>query len=290
MRVGGSSKQNTKTKGENDMEKVGEMLKELGLNKAKLMRMLAEKRPKPKILKRAITDKILRFGIVSDTHLCSIHERLDELHTFYEICRKEGIQYVLHSGDLIDGSGLYTGQENEIHTFGLKRQAQYVVDRYPKVDGIETIFVTGNHDLVYYKNAGADVGECITEKRPDMRYVGRDKADIELGGIRIQLLHPGGATAYADSYHLQRTISSFEGGSKPQILICGHYHRSLYLFSRNIHGFLGGTFQGQTVFQLRKRISPVVGGWTVKCHIAKDNHNSVVAISPTWIPFFADTH
>ena len=267
------------------MDKV---LKEFGLTRGKLLRMLRGRTRKPMILKRAITDKMFYFAIVSDTHLCSTEERLDELHTFYEICRKEGIKYVVHAGDLVAGTNIYRGQENEIHTFGFKRQASYAIRNYPKVDGIETFFITGNHDLDYWKRAGVDIGETISEKRPDMVYLGQDQADVILGSVRIRLFHPGGGTAYADSYHLQRTIASLEAGTKPQILVMGHYHRTLYLFDRNVHGFLGGTFEGQTTFQLRKRINPMIGGWTVQCRIAEDEFNSVVAIQPCWIPFFKE--
>lgn len=261
-------------------------LKELGLDERKLRRILLGKTSRPRILKRALTDKTFYFGIVSDTHMCSIEERLSELHTFYEICRKEGIKYILHAGDVVAGTNVYRGQENEIHTFGFKRQANYVVKNYPCVKGIETFFICGNHDLDYWKRAGVDIGEIIADKRPDMIYLGQDQADVVLGDVRIRLFHPGGGTAYADSYHLQRTIAALEAGTKPQILIMGHYHRTLYLFDRNVHGFLGGTFEGQTTFQLRKRINPMIGGWTVKCHIAKNKYHSVVAVTPCWIPFF----
>ena len=260
--------------------------KEFGLNDKQVRRILMGKYGRPRILRRAITDKTFNFGIVSDTHLCSIEERLNELHTFYEICRKKGIKYVVHAGDVVSGSNVYRGQENEIHTFGFKRQADYAIKNYPLVKGIETFFICGNHDLDYWKRAGVDIGEIITAKRPDMVYLGQDQADVVLGNVRIRLFHPGGGTAYADSYHLQRTIAALEAGTKPQILIMGHYHRTLYLFDRNVHGFLGGTFEGQTTFQLRKRINPMIGGWTVKCHIAKDKYNSVVSITPCWIPFF----
>lgn len=265
------------------MEKI---LKELGITKFQLARVVKGKTYKPKIIKKQITDKIFKFGIVSDTHLCSTEERLDELHTFYKICQKVGIDTILHAGDLVSGTNLYRGQENEIHTFGFKRQSEYVIKNYPNLECIKTYFITGNHDLDYWKRAGVDIGEIIASKRPDMIYLGQDRADIIISNVKIRLFHPGGGTAYADSYHLQRTIASLEAGHKPQILIMGHYHRTLYLFDRNVHGFLAGTFEGQTTFQLRKRINPMVGGWTVECRLAEDERNSVVAITPCWIPFF----
>ena len=119
-------------------------IKELGISKEQLKKLLAGKPRTPKIIKKNISANTFSFGIVSDTHLCSRLEKLDELHTFYEICRKEGITDIIHCGDLIDGWGMFRGQENEVHTFGARNQAEYVVKYYPKVKGIETFFITGN--------------------------------------------------------------------------------------------------------------------------------------------------
>lgn len=262
------------------------LLEEVGLTKAQFLRVLAGRKRKPTIKPIAITDKVCTFGVVSDTHLCSNEEALDELHTFYDICARQGIQHVLHAGDLVAGTNVYRGQENEIHTYGFARQLAYAVKNYPSVPGVTTHFICGNHDLVYWVRAGVDFGEALAAKRPDMIYLGQDRADVTIGTVKVRLIHPGGGNAYADSYHLQRNIASLEGGAKPHVLIMGHYHRSLYLFNRNVHGLLGGTFEKQTTFQMRKNIAPTVGGWTIKARIASDKHDSVVAITPTFIPFF----
>lgn len=54
-----------------------------------------------------------RIGVVSDTHLCSNEEALDELHCAYDIFKREGITTVLHAGDIVTGRGIYRGQEAE---------------------------------------------------------------------------------------------------------------------------------------------------------------------------------
>ena len=261
------------------------ILKEVGLTEAQARKILAGRKRKPKILPIHITDKVFEFGVVSDTHLGSTEEKLDELHTFYEICRKEGIKHVLHPGDLVAGTGLYRGQENEIHVFGFQRQGDYFVENFPKTEGIKTFFILGNHDLVYWVKNGADIGAYIAERRPDMVYLGHDEADVNFGGVRIRLYHPGGGTAYALSYRLQKYAEQIQPGKKPHIILQGHFHRSEYFFYRNIHCFDCGTFESQTTFQRRKAIQPALGGWTIKLHLG-DRKSPVVAISPTFIPFF----
>ena len=118
------------------------VLKEFGLTEKEVKQILIEKRKiKPQILKRYFSDKAKKFGIVSDTHLCSVEEKLSELHTFYAICKKVGVKTIFHAGDILEGSGrIYRGQLNEIHTYGAKRQSDYVIQNYPKEKGIKTFF------------------------------------------------------------------------------------------------------------------------------------------------------
>ena len=170
------------------------LLKEAGITEAQVLRMIRGRHPKPKVIKDYITDKKLTFGIVSDTHLCSKEEKLDELHTFYEICRKIGIQSVFHVGDIVAGNNVYRGQENEVKVFGADAQARYVVRNYPKVHGIQTYFIAGNHDLVYWVRSGVDIGHFIAQ-REDLDYLGQYEGNIKLGNVRVRLLHPdsGGA-------------------------------------------------------------------------------------------------
>jgi len=262
------------------------LLKEFNLTESQLRKILNGRKYKPQIIKEAITNNELEFGVIADTHLCSKFEKLDELHTFYAICKKIGIKHIVHAGDIIAGQGIYTGQENEIHTFGADSQVRYVVENYPKIEGIKTHFITGNHCLSYFKKSGVDVGEKISAQREDMNYLGQYQGNIEIGGVKIRLLHPDGGGAYAISYKGQKIAEQIPSGQKPHLLVLGHYHTSVYFFYRNMHILYAGAFEGQSSFLLRKGINPSIGGWTVRVRIAKDKRKSIVAIVPSWIPFF----
>lgn len=260
-------------------------LKEIGLTPRQIKAVIEGRKPKPKLIKHHITDNTFTFAIVSDTHLCSTEERLNELHTFYDICRKEKISVILHIGDLVAGQNVYRGQENELKVFGADNQAKYVIDYYPKVDGITTYFITGNHDLSHYDKTGNDLGYTIASARPDMVYMGKYNAEIMFGNIRVRMVHPKKAGAYALSYNAQKFAEQIQSGKKPHILLFGHAHTSLYFWYRNMHIFHCGTFQAQTTLELRLGLNPAIGGWTVKCHI-KDGKDPVVGVTPCWIPFF----
>lgn len=265
--------------------KLKDITDKFGINEKQLISILAGKDTKPKILEHNISNKVFTFGVVSDTHLCSIHEKLDELHTFYEICRKEKIEVVVHAGDLIAGWKIYKGQENEVHTFGADGQVQYAICNYPKVKGITTYFITGNHCLSWLNLAGIDVGNLIAKERKDMIYLGQCQGEVEINKVKIRLIHPDGGGAYALSYRAQKISEQIPSGDKPHILIFGHWHTSHYFFYRNIHILNAACFESQSLFLLRKGINPIIGGWTIKVRIANDKYRTVLSITPTFIPF-----
>ena len=163
---------------------------------------------------------------------------------------------------------------------------QDVIDNYPKIDGVVTHFITGNHDASIYKHVGYDIGNTIAEKRPDMKYLGRDCALIFLTpNCTLELRHPWDGCAYALSYRPQKMIEAMESDSKPNILAIGHYHKSEYLFYRNVHCLQTGCFQGQTPFTRGKGISVHMGGWIITIHV--DENGTITRFCSEFIPYYA---
>ena len=261
------------------------LINDLGFTRKQLRQFLISKRkPKSKVLMRYFSENKLNFGIVSDTHLCSTHEKLSELHTHYAICKKQGVKIVFHAGDLVAGWGMYHGQPNEVKVFGATSQAKYVIDNYPKVDGIVTYFITGNHDLSWWKESGVDIGVLVAEKRPDMIYLGQCFGEVKINNAKFRLLHPDGGSAYAISYKGQKIVESLASGTKPDVLIIGHYHTANYFYHRLVHVLNAGCFEGQTLYLIRKNLNPAVGGYI--CEIRFGKKDRVVAFQPTFIPYF----
>ena len=122
----------------------------------------------------------LRFAIMGDTQIGSKYAQLTYLHNFYDICEKEGITAVYHTGDITDGLKMRVGHEYELYEISADEMRDDVVKNYPKRKGITTYFITGNHDASLYKHVGFDIGRAIANLRPDMKYLGRDCAVINL--------------------------------------------------------------------------------------------------------------
>ena len=230
------------------------------------------------------TDTI-RFAIIGDTQIGSKYTQLSYLHRFYDICVREGIANVYHTGDITDGIKMRPGHEYELYEVSADEMRDDVVMHYPKREGITTHFITGNHDASLYKHVGYDIGRAIAQMRSDMRYLGRDCAVINLTpNCTLELRHPWDGTAYAISYKLQKMIEAMESDSKPNILAVGHYHKAEYIFYRNVHALQTGCFQGQTPFTRGKGISVHLGGWIVTIKV--DSTGTIQSFAPQFIPYY----
>ena len=54
---------------------------------------------------------------------------------------------------------------------------------------------------------GLDIGEELERANDHYKFVGFNEQDLELdNGLKIRLRHPGGGTAYAISYKMQKYV------------------------------------------------------------------------------------
>ena len=230
--------------------------------------------------------EVIKFAIMGDTQFGSKYAQISYLHSFYDLCEKEGITDVYHTGDITDGLKMRVGHEYELYAVSADDMRDDVIKNYPSRPGITTHFITGNHDASLYKQVGYDIGAAIANSRPDMKYLGRDCAIINITPkCALELRHPWDGTAYALSYKIQKMIEAMESDSKPNILAVGHYHKAEYLFYRNVHALQTGCFQGQTPFTRGKGISVHIGGWIVTVRV--DKNGSIQGFAPEFVPFYS---
>jgi hypothetical protein len=130
--------------------------------------------------------------------------------------------------------------------------------------------------------------EAQRQGRKDLVYLGSMEADIELkapkGSAVIRIMHPGGGTAYAISYAVQKLAESYQGGEKPAIAIVGHYHKFEYSFPRSIHMLQPGCCQDQTRFMRKLKLAAHVGFSTIE--LQQDVGGSITRFTPTFFPFW----
>lgn len=229
---------------------------------------------------------VVRFGLMGDTQFGSKYAQITYLHKYYEKIAEAGISNVYHTGDITDGLKMRMGHEYELYEVSADEMVADVVKNYPKIEGIKTHFITGNHDAAIFKQCGYDIGYAIEKDRPDMNYLGRDCAIVNLTpNCTLELRHPWDGTAYALSYKLQKMVEAMEADSKPNILGVGHYHKAEYFLYRNVHCFQTGCFQSQTPFTRGKGISVFMGGWIIEIEV--DENGYIQRIKPEFLPFYA---
>jgi hypothetical protein len=213
-----------------------------------------------------------QFAFFGDVHVGSLYFAQPQLQAFYEQARDAGIEDFYCTGDVLDGHKVYRGQEFELSEIGLEQQLERLASSVPMIG--TTHFITGNHDQSFKTAAGANVGKQIAAACPHWKFLGEEQARIEFatpaGSYKLMMIHPGGGTSYAISYRAQKITESLEGGTKPDALGIGHYHKADFMPSyRNVSVFQTGTFQWQTPFMARQGLQAHVGGWLVKVTVGE---------------------
>jgi predicted phosphodiesterase len=232
------------------------------------------------------------FGVVSDTHLGSKHYRPDVLRALYRWFAAEGVKDVFHGGNWIEGQAKFN--QHDVEIFGMDAQCDFFLREYPQIDGIKTHFIAGDdHEGWYQQREIFSIGQHLEDRarragRSDLHYLGYVEADVELvsrgGSAVMRIMHPGGGSAYAVSYRPQKIVESLEGGSKPAVLLIGHYHKLSYNFFRNVHCVQVGTTCGQSLFMRKKSIEAHLGGVLIR--LKQDKNGAITDFVPHFRTLF----
>ena len=224
--------------------------------------------------------KSLRVLSVTDTHIGHAKFRHELWDRVVEDSRD--VDVVLHSGDHLEGMSGRLGHIYELDAVGYAAQMTLCRELYGRIE--KPIYgIDGNHDQWFKEknNAGAIVGEELAMSLPNYTHLGEWEGDFHVDNLHIKLFHAGDGSAYAHSYKMQKLIESFSGGEKPHIVLSGHYHKALYQFSRNVHGYECGTICGQSRFMRGKKLQAHLGYWVIRIDW---NSGGVIRIVNEFIP------
>jgi len=263
--------------------------REIGANNTKLW-FLEETKEKSFIAGDG--DGTYRFGLISDTHLGSAEEHLEELHDFYDRLQERGIDTVFHAGDISDGWKVYRHHHQQLkpNAIGWDNLREYVVDHYPERNGIDTYFITGNHDYKLWKRSGIYFGQEIDERRSDLHWLGAMEATIlfdEESNVDLELIHPSGGSPYTLGYRAQTLYRERPPKDRPTLGAIGHLHGRMQANAEGVEAFYTGCWQGPTPYVKRKGLPSEVGGWVVELEI---EDNELRQISTDWINYEVTDH
>ena len=167
-------------------------------------------------------DNNIKCMLISDTRFGSIYQQTSILNDMYLKAKAMGVKYVFLTGDVVEGvyKGAKSIYNSTLHKDGYDDQADYVAACFPRVDGITTYFVTGEHDLSFLKTKDkVDIGNLIASKRPDMIYLGPRRKKVTFvnssgnGSISLYLQHSNGNVPYTISYKPQQKIAALRSSS-----------------------------------------------------------------------------
>lgn len=236
----------------------------------------------------------LIFGAVGDVHHGSKHHLADPFRDYCEKAFDAGAKVMLCVGDLLDG--VYRHSEWEQNAHGFEAQAAISIRDLPRRPGVRWIIVPGNHDQTFEDGSGIDVSRATEQAfraagRTDVTFLPARGAYVRLvtpdhpRGLYVHIWHPSGrAAAYAKSYKLQKKIEGFAPGAKPDVCLMGHYHQSIYLPARGMHGLGCGCWQGGDSSFGRSLVgAPDIGSWIVRC--ALTSGGTVRDFEPRWVGY-----
>jgi len=217
---------------------------------------------KKEIEKTLWTPWHLRFWLIGDTHVWARECDMDALHRFYDEAKKEGVECVLHAGDLVDGCGVYPGQQFEQSEIWYEDQIAKVLQEYPDI-WVPTYFIWWNHDQSYLKSMWADICRSIDWLRDDLVNLWYYDAVLNINWIKLQLQHWAGGSSYSPDYKLLRYIDTIKAWEEPDIFALWHYHRAIHSLHRWIHGFMPGAFLKPNLLAKRYKFPNIIGGWII---------------------------
>jgi predicted phosphodiesterase len=240
-----------------------------------LLKMLAELSPtERKVLIRGLgkeqvvschdhhwSSKHIRFGYFSDPHIGHSEFCLPLFEKMVSLFKKEKIDVVYSPGDIVEGMSGRPGHIYELTHIGASAQAGYAAELISQIPS-QVFSILGNHDLWFKekRDIGLNVGELIASRCKNFTCLGEWEADVTLAdNVVMKLFHSNDGAAYATSYKIQKLIESLTGGEKPSVILSGHYHKQLELFTRNVFGFECGTLCGQSRFMRGKKIAAHMG-------------------------------
>jgi DNA polymerase II small subunit len=241
-------------------------------------------------------DRHVQAALVSDVHVGSQEFMADAWERFADWLHTEAaeaVEYLLIAGDMVEGVGVYPGQDEELDVVDIYDQYERFSEHLKAVPGdLEIVMIPGNHDAVRLAEPQPAFDEELRGimSAHDARIVG-NPATVTLEGVSVLMYHgvsldeviaelPEGKASYDDPdramYHLlkKRHLGPTYGGKMrlapeerdylvveevPDVFHTGHVHKLGYGTYHNVLAVNSGCWQAQTDFQQSVNIDPDAG-------------------------------
>ncbi|MDI9645498.1 MAG: DNA-directed DNA polymerase II small subunit [Archaeoglobales archaeon] len=233
---------------------------------------------------------------ISDTHFGSKEFLEDDWNKFVSWlnCETKGseiaemVKYVIVAGDIVDGVGIYPGQENDLKIVNIYEQYEVAAKHFDEIrKDIKIIMSPGNHDAVRQAEPQPALPKEIRKLfSNNVVHVG-NPCYISLDGVKVLIYHGRSLDDVVskipklnyESPHFameellkRRHLSPMYGGRSPiapekedylviedipDVIHCGHVHTYGAGFYRGVLLVNSSTWQNQTEFQRKMNLNPM---------------------------------
>ncbi len=225
--------------------------------------------------------------LISDIHVGSGTFLADAWNRFADWLQDADAQYLLIAGDLVDGIGIYPGQEHELTIRNIYEQYDLCAEMLRDLPSrIRIVVAPGNHDAVRLAEPQPALPPEFTGKFPSSCTMVENPCLLNLQGIRVLMYHgrsfddmigliPGACyerpgeimeemlrrRLLAAPYGMRTPIAAAKTDRLvidplPEILHTGHVHICGVTKYRGVLAVNTGTWQSQTAFQKQMNIHP----------------------------------
>jgi DNA polymerase II small subunit len=238
--------------------------------------------------------KPLYAVFISDIHVGSSTFLEDAWCSFVQWLKEEAksirIAYLVVAGDIVDGIGVYPGQEEDLSIMDVEEQYKIAAGYFHDLPShIHVVVAPGNHDVVRNAEPQPPLPEALWKLFPDNTCFVSNPAYIKIGGRLVLIYHGQSYDDFVNSISrlsyskpeevmaemLKRrhvaliygnVVSIVPNGHDygvidrvPDIFHCGHTHTVGISKYRNVLLINSGTWQSQTPYQKKRNINPVPG-------------------------------
>ena len=222
-----------------------------------------------------------KFIAISDLRLGSKSQQLSILNDIYLKGHEMGFNNIILCGNI--SAGLYPLTDIYAETNFIddtQGQIDYIIDYYPKIEGMKTYFITGNIDDKHLKQEKINVGKRVSDARDDMIYLGENSCDVKIDKALMQIFNCKVGKTYTVSYRTQQQIDSYRSEDKPDILLYGGLLQMEKYTYRSVNVITVPSVCATTKEMNEKRYTNTIGAWYVTVRTnSKGKLESVNALS-----------
>ena len=226
-----------------------------------------------------------KFVAIADTRFGSKYQQLSILNDIYEKADELGYKNVFLCGNI--SNGLYDISNMYSETSFLddtQRQIDYILENYPKIDGMKTYLVNGKTDSKHLKKNITSIGKKLAEGRDDFVYLGNLSANVKIDNVNMQILAPTLSKTYTVSYRPQQQIDSYRSEDKPDILLMGGYLQMEKFTYRGVTEISVPSVCATTPKMNDRRYSNTVGAWYVT--VKTDLNGNLLSVNAMSSPYY----